>query len=164
LAAFAAHPSTSGSPSLLLATDVAARGLDLPDVDAVIQYDPPTDPKQYSHRAGRTARAGRKGRAWALLCEGREQEYVGKCLSFFIDVQLVGIEICSSDFLAVRQIPLKEHPYILASNESTSQIGAERPLDDDAGVLFQTIRDIVRKDRDIYDKVPSIIIEEVREY
>ncbi|CAE6334681.1 unnamed protein product [Rhizoctonia solani] len=144
LAAFAAHPSTSGSPSLLLATDVAARGLDLPDVDAVIQYDPPTDPKQYSHRAGRTARAGRKGRAWALLCEGREQEYV--------------------DFLAVRQIPLREHPYILASNESTSQIGAERPLDDDAGVLFQTIRDIVRKDRDIYDKSMKAFVSFVRAY
>lgn len=78
LAAFAAHPSTPSSPSLLFATDVAARGLDLPDVDVVVQYDPPTDPKQYSHRAGRTARAGRKGRAWALLCEGREREYVGE--------------------------------------------------------------------------------------
>ncbi|CAE6441007.1 unnamed protein product [Rhizoctonia solani] len=144
LAAFAAHPSTSDSPSLLLATDVAARGLDLPDVDVVIQYDPPTDPKQYSHRAGRTARAGRKGRAWALLCEGREQEYV--------------------DFLAVRQIPLKEHPYIRASDESTSQVGAERPLDSDAPILFQSIRDIVRKDRDMYDKSMKAFVSFVRAY
>ncbi|GAB1524137.1 ATP-dependent rRNA helicase spb4 [Rhizoctonia solani] len=164
LAAFAAHPSTSDSPSLLLATDVAARGLDLPDVDVVIQYDPPTDPKQYSHRAGRTARAGRKGRAWALLCEGREQEYVGQWPSFFIDAQLVGIEICLLDFLAVRQIPLKEHLYIHASDESTSQVGAERPLDSDAPILFQSIRDIVRKDRDIYDKSMKAFVSFVRAY
>ncbi|QRW22201.1 DEAD/DEAH box helicase [Rhizoctonia solani] len=164
LAAFAAHPSTSDSPSLLLATDVAARGLDLPDVDVVIQYDPPTDPKQYSHRAGRTARAGRKGRAWALLCEGREQEYVGQWPSFFIDAQLVGIEICLLDFLAVRQIPLKEHLYIHASDESTSQVGAERPLDSDAPILFQSIRNIVRKDRDIYDKSMKAFVSFVRAY
>ena len=63
--------------TLLLCTDVAARGLDLPDVDVVIQYDPPNDPKVFSHRCGRTARAGRTGRAIVLLHEGREEGYVG---------------------------------------------------------------------------------------
>lgn len=77
LKAFSTHPSTTLSPSVLFCTDVAARGLDLPDVDVVIQFDPPVDPKAFSHRAGRTARAGRKGRAYVLLCEGREAEYVG---------------------------------------------------------------------------------------
>ncbi|QRV80376.1 DEAD/DEAH box helicase [Ceratobasidium sp. AG-Ba] len=144
LAAFAAHPSTSSAPSLLLATDVAARGLDLPDVDAVIQYDPPTDPKQYSHRAGRTARAGRKGRAWALLCEGREREYV--------------------DFLTVRQIPLKEHPYLHPNGASTSQTGPERPLDETATYLFKEIRNIVQIDRDIYEKSMKAFVSFVRAY
>ena len=76
LQAFRNHPSTPSSPSILLCTDVAARGLDLPDVDCVIQFDPPVDPKQFSHRCGRTARAGREGRAWVLLGE-KETGYVG---------------------------------------------------------------------------------------
>ena len=76
LAAFSTSLATPSAPAVLLATDVAARGLDLPHVDAVIQFDPPSDPKAFSHRCGRTARAGRSGRAYVLLV-GRETEYIG---------------------------------------------------------------------------------------
>uniref|UniRef100_A0A4W5NMP0 ATP-dependent RNA helicase n=1 Tax=Hucho hucho TaxID=62062 RepID=A0A4W5NMP0_9TELE len=51
---------------ILLCTDVAARGLDIPEVDWIVQYDPPDDPKEYIHRVGRTAR-GINGIGHALL-------------------------------------------------------------------------------------------------
>lgn len=46
---------------LLVCTDVAARGIDIPDVAWIVQFDPPQDPSYFVHRVGRTARAGKKG-------------------------------------------------------------------------------------------------------
>ncbi|HEY8081766.1 MAG TPA: DEAD/DEAH box helicase, partial [Acidimicrobiales bacterium] len=58
---------TSGKLHVLVATDVAARGLDIDAVDVVIHYDPPEDEKAYLHRSGRTARAGSAGVVVSLL-------------------------------------------------------------------------------------------------
>ncbi len=57
----------SGSVPLLIATDVAARGLDIPDVEAVINYSFPLTTEDYVHRIGRTGRAGKSGGA-ARIC------------------------------------------------------------------------------------------------
>ncbi|RXW17900.1 hypothetical protein EST38_g7956 [Candolleomyces aberdarensis] len=54
---------------ILLCTDVAARGLDIPRVDWIVQYDPPDDPRDYIHRVGRTARAGKVGKSLLFLLE-----------------------------------------------------------------------------------------------
>jgi superfamily II DNA/RNA helicase len=57
----------SGRATTLIATDVAARGLDLEDIGHVINFDPPEDDKGYVHRVGRTGRAGRSGRGSTLV-------------------------------------------------------------------------------------------------
>jgi superfamily II DNA/RNA helicase len=62
----------SGDLPVVVATDVAARGLDIDDVDMVIHYDPPPDHKTYLHRSGRTARAGATGLAVTLVLWNEE--------------------------------------------------------------------------------------------
>ncbi|WP_455564805.1 DEAD/DEAH box helicase [Akkermansia biwaensis] len=76
-----------GNLKVLVATDIAARGLDVDDVDAVVNFELPRDPEDYVHRIGRTARAGRKGKAitfvgrrdFALL--NRIERFIGTKLS-----------------------------------------------------------------------------------
>ena len=72
LAAFA----RATDPCILICTDVAARGLDLPSVDLVVEYDPAFSADDHLHRIGRTARAGRDGRAIVFLMPGAEEGYV----------------------------------------------------------------------------------------
>ena len=57
----------NGRTDILVATDVAARGIDVDDVEAVFNYDVPQDDEYYVHRIGRTGRAGREGRAFTLV-------------------------------------------------------------------------------------------------
>ena len=66
----------SSNPSILFCTDVASRGLDLPNIDLVIEYDPPFSADDHLHRVGRTARAGKEGRACCFLMPGPEESYV----------------------------------------------------------------------------------------
>ena len=64
----------SGKVKCLVATDVAARGIHVDDVDVVIHYDPPSDAKTYVHRSGRTARAGESGVVVSLVLWNEELE------------------------------------------------------------------------------------------
>jgi len=61
----------NGKIDILVATDVAARGIDVPDVEAVFNHDVPNDTEYYVHRIGRTGRAGKKGRSFTFV-SGKE--------------------------------------------------------------------------------------------
>ncbi len=59
----------NGTTPILSATDLAARGLDIPDIDAVIHYHVPVSPEAWTHRNGRTARAGASGKVYTILSD-----------------------------------------------------------------------------------------------
>jgi superfamily II DNA/RNA helicase len=64
----------SGKAQVLVATDVAARGLDIDDIAQVVNYDPPEEAKGYVHRTGRTGRAGRSGSAITFVLPDQQAE------------------------------------------------------------------------------------------
>ena len=122
--------------TILLTTDVAARGLDIPLVDLVVQVDPPSDPIQFLHRSGRAGRAGRKGLAVTFLMPGRESdEYPG--------------------YLGVRGTPMQP----LQQAEGGVTIG-----DEDAARATECIRKAVLKDRALHDKSQVALPSYVQHY
>lgn len=101
---------TGGKLQVLVATDVAARGLDIEGVDVVIHYDPAEDHKAYLHRSGRTARAGEGGVAVTLVLW--DQELAIERMQKRIGLRLPLVEVFSNDKrladLAVFNLPAGE--------------------------------------------------------
>jgi len=114
----------------------------------VVQFDPPVDPKQFSHRAGRTARAGKSGRAWVLLAGG-EEEYV--------------------DFMSIRQIPLKRRGYLTKDGDEEIQDRnddeeEEEGEEAEVGPTLERIRKFVLTDRDLAEKGAKAFVSFVKAY
>ena len=76
---------------VLVATDVAARGLDIEDLPHVVNFELPTTPEDYIHRIGRTGRAGTKGDAISLVCEDENEllEGIEKLLKFKLSASII---------------------------------------------------------------------------
>ncbi|MEG2016078.1 MAG: DEAD/DEAH box helicase [Oscillospiraceae bacterium] len=86
----------SGKTSILVATDVAARGIDVNDIDYVINYDIPQNNEYYVHRIGRTGRAGKSGTA-LTICSGRRQVSVLQNIARSVKSKIKIIDIPSVD-------------------------------------------------------------------
>ena len=69
------HKFSTGQARVMIATDVASRGIDVDDVNCVIHFDPPDDGKAYKHRSGRTARAGSTGTVVSLVLRSQNRQY-----------------------------------------------------------------------------------------
>jgi len=85
-----------GEISVLVATDIAARGIHIDNLDIVINYDVPTDAENYIHRIGRTARAGKDGVAYTFACE-HFAEYLSP-IEERINKKIPSIIACDEDF------------------------------------------------------------------
>lgn len=127
-------------------------------MDVVIQFDPPSDPKAFSHRCGRTARAGRSGRAYVLLV-GREIEFVGSFDTLVIlTTELIQCRARACvDFMSIRKIPLKPHAYILKDLTLASKDDTERIPDHEINDYLSRMRTKVLKDRALNDQVNFIL-------
>lgn len=88
----------NGKTDILIATDVAARGIDVDDVEAVFNYDLPQDDEYYVHRIGRTGRAGRCGKAFSFV-KGKEV-YKLKDIQRYCKTKIYAQPIPSSDDVA----------------------------------------------------------------
>ena len=86
---------TAGKVTVLVATDVAARGIHVDGVDVVVHFDPPEDEKAYLHRSGRTARAGESGVAVTLMLWNQENEV--RVIQRRLGLQIPVVEIFSND-------------------------------------------------------------------
>lgn len=129
----------AASSGALLCTDVAARGIDVPDVDWIVQYDPPQDPSFYVHRVGRTARAGKRGSALILLL-GHEASY--------------------TDLLALRNVPVVSRERI----ETPLEIEGEPAPRFSAKFICEAMQSEAILDRDVLEKGTRSFVSFIRGY
>ncbi len=93
--------------NMLIATDVAARGLDIDNIECVVNYDAPLDPETYAHRIGRTGRAGREGVSFTFITPKEDlripayQEFMGKSVERVTRKQIAKLQIANPELKAL---------------------------------------------------------------
>lgn len=115
----------SGQYRVLVATDIAARGIDVPGVTHVINYDIPRDSESYVHRIGRTARAGKSGHAISF-CDRSEQAFLRKI------EKLIKYKIPVDESHPLHGVPAREVPsselFKSGHGNSRSSVGGRKPM------------------------------------
>ncbi|RIV21543.1 DEAD/DEAH box helicase [Fibrisoma montanum] len=91
-----------GEVKVLIATDVSARGIDVPNVDYVVNYDLPEQPENYVHRVGRTGRGTQKGTA-VSFCSTEEKPLLAD-IEAYLDQPVARIDITKDDYMATREL------------------------------------------------------------
>ena len=134
----------AGRINVLIATDVAARGIDVDGIDVVFNYDLPQDNEYYIHRIGRTGRAGKSGTAYTLL-SNRKQIYDLKALSRYIKAEIKEKELPARADIVDNKI---------SKVVSRIRTAAEQPLRDES----QIILNILLKEGYTVEQIASILI------
>ena len=125
--------------NILLTTDLSARGIDIPDVDIILQFDPPKNEDSYIHKAGRTARVGNTGVSILFLTEE---------------------EISFVNYMKMKFIYIEEMPYPFIGKEKN-----EEEVDKlNEWSILKCIKDINISDKWIYDKAVNTFISFLRFY
>lgn len=96
-----------GTVKIMIATDVSARGIDIPNVDYVINYDLPEQSENYVHRVGRTGRASHKGQAISF-CSSDEKKTLEE-IEAFLDKRVNRLEVSKNDYLETIEISNESH-------------------------------------------------------
>eukprot|EP01029_Cantina_marsupialis_P016259 TRINITY_DN361_c0_g2_i1.p1 TRINITY_DN361_c0_g2~~TRINITY_DN361_c0_g2_i1.p1 ORF type:complete len:636 (+),score=208.08 TRINITY_DN361_c0_g2_i1:77-1984(+) len=130
---------TESKSGVLFSTDVAARGIDLPDVDWIVQFDAPQDPSFFVHRVGRTARAGRRGKSLLFLTAAED--------TYLKLLELHKVPITSLDV---------KNDLVLEDEEKNTLISSE--------FVYARTQEAIIADRDTFDKSAVGFVSFVRGY
>ncbi|PWN43652.1 DEAD-domain-containing protein [Ceraceosorus guamensis] len=145
----------TGDASLLIVTDVAARGIDLPSMTHVVNYDLPASPRIFIHRVGRTARAGRSGWAWSLVG--------GTDLPYLCDLQLFLARplMRASDLSGKPELDLHNNLQLGTFPRSAIDIESEHIMQglhnssSSASVALPSLKTVVGRAQKLYDRSAS---------
>ena len=125
--------------NILLTTDLSARGIDIPDIDIIIQFDPPKNEDSYIHKAGRTARVGN----------------TGVSIIFLLQEELAFINYMKLKFIFIEEMP---YPY-KTEEKKENEVDELNNLS-----ILKCIKDINLSDKWIYDKAVNTFISFLRFY
>lgn len=149
---------------VLLCTDVAARGLDLPDVDWIVQLDPPQDPDAFVHRVGRTARMGRNGSALVFLMP-HEEAYVQ-----LLRRRRVPVEDCSpfdrshNEGEGEENYEEPEEQGLLDGGHDTRETPAAAPSNNARDETLKQVRAMCERERELMEKSTRAFVTFLRAY